>query len=78
MSQDLKEGDIVICDTGQSGCLTHLDGNGASVLLLNLCMWHGPVHGLRKPQDDADLSACPLEVDRFEQREIVRPVKPKR
>ena len=64
MSDYFKEGSVVIVDTGQSGCLTHLDGNEASVLLLNLEMWHGMTNRLRVPQDVADLAACPLNVER--------------
>ena len=68
---DIKEGSIVICDSGQSGCLTHLDGREASVLLKNLDMWHGLVNKLRLPQDEADLEACPLNVDREPKMEKV-------
>jgi hypothetical protein len=64
MSDYLKEGSVCICDTGQSGTLTHLDGKEASVLLLNLEMWHGITNRLRLPQDQADLNACPLNVER--------------
>ena len=59
-----KEGLVVIVDTGQSGCLTHLDGNEASVLLLNLEMWHGMTNRLRLPQNKEDLNACPLNVEK--------------
>jgi hypothetical protein len=64
MSDYFKEGSVVIVDTGQSGCLTHLDGNEASVLLLNLEMWHGMTNRLRLPQNQEDLSACPLNVEK--------------
>ena len=64
MSDYIKEGSVVICDTAQSGCVTHLDGSEASVLLLNLEMWHGMTNRLRLPQNQEDLNACPLNVEK--------------
>ena len=60
----LREGSVVIVSTGQAGTITHIDTQ-AQVLLANGDLWHGPEHGCRFPQDQADLDACPLEVDRF-------------
>jgi hypothetical protein len=64
--EKIELGSVVISDTGQSGCVTHLDGQEASVLLLNRDMWHGMVNRLRVPQDQVDLDSCPLDVERKE------------
>lgn len=64
MNNFFKEGSVVICDTGQAGTVTHLDGSDASVLLRNSEMWHGMVNRLRAPQSQADLDACPIEVEK--------------
>lgn len=64
MNISLEEGSVIICPTGQSGCLVQLEGCEACVLLKNLEMWHGTSNRLRLPQDDADLAACPFNVER--------------
>ena len=60
----LNEGSVVICDSGQIGCIVQLDGQQAFVLLKNMGIWHGIVNRLREPQDQADIDACPLEIER--------------
>jgi hypothetical protein len=64
-----KEGSVVICGTAQSGCIVDKVGDDVIVLLLNGDLWYGSVKLCRFPQDDADLAACPLDVDRFEERD---------
>jgi hypothetical protein len=73
MNDYLIEGSVVICDSGQAGTLTHLDRAEACVLLRNGELWHGIVNRLRKPQDDADLAACPIDVERVvKTKKIIR------
>lgn len=66
--RDFQEGDVVIVSTGQAG--TYLGGTTENswVLLANGDIWHGLINMLRKPQDQGDLEACPLDVDRFAHR----------
>lgn len=60
----MNEGSVVICDTGQAGTLIWKVADQASVLLQSGEIWTGAVHSLRKPQDAADLAACPILVDK--------------
>lgn len=64
MNDSFNDGDVVICDSGQSGCLVGIDGQDVWVLLKNGDIWIGSTKRLRKPQDQADLDACPLDVER--------------
>ncbi len=65
---NIDEGSVVICSTTQAGTVIQA-GSEVWVLLANGDIWTGPAHGLREPQDQADLDACPLEVERFVERE---------
>jgi len=66
----IKEGSVVICATGQAGTVVDdsIDTN-ICVLLRNSDLWFGPAYQCRLPQSKEDLDACPLDVDRFEERE---------
>jgi hypothetical protein len=61
------EGSVVVAGSGQSGCVIQT-GKDMWILLLNGDIWIGPPHTVRFPQDEADLAACPLDVDRLEKR----------
>lgn len=65
---DFEEGSVVIVQaTLQIGTIVQLD-QGAWVLLANGDIWVGSERGLRFPQDQADIDACVLNVDKFEGR----------
>lgn len=66
---NIDEGCVVITKTTQAGTVIQMDGSEAWVLLANGDIWTGPLHSVREPQDQADLNACPLEVERFVERE---------
>ena len=68
-----KEGDVVICSTTQAGTVIGLAGRDVSILLANGEMWHGIDSHVRHPQDEADLAACPLNVERLEPKIIKSP-----
>jgi len=68
---DFQEGEVVIVKTGQVGTLIQ-EGSDVWVLLQNGDIWTGPVHGVRYPQDEADLEACPMEVERFVDKNIIQ------
>lgn len=63
-----KEGSVVICNTGQAGTLVQIAGKEVWVLLRNSDVWVGQVHHIRSPQDQADLDACPIDVERLEKK----------
>ena len=65
---DFEEGSVVICSTSQAGTLVQVAGKDVWVLLANGDVWVGQAHHIRYPQDQADLDACPLNVDRLEKR----------
>ena len=67
--KNFVEGDIVIVDTGQSGCIAQLIGKDVWVLLKNNDIFVGLTHQLRYPQGQDDLEACPFDVDR-----LVKPI----
>lgn len=71
MDKDLKEGDVVIVSTSQPGTLCGLIGTQATVFLTNGDMWYGSVNQIRHPQDQADLDAAPINIDRFAVREKI-------
>lgn len=62
----MREGDVVIVgDTGQVGTLTYIGGPGQTqVLLRNGDVWTGDLNRLRLPQDQAEVDAAPLNVER--------------
>lgn len=62
---EINEGDVVICGSGQAGTLACEGKDSVCVLLRNGDLWYGPIHQCRKPQDQADLDAAPIDVDRF-------------
>lgn len=63
-------GDVLICGSGQSGTVIQICGE-LWILLLNGDIWIGPSNQCRFPQDEADLAACPLNVERLE-KPIIR------
>lgn len=67
---NLSEGDVVICSTGQAGTLIQIIGKDIWVLLTNGDIWTGQLHGARLPQNEEDLAACPLNIDRLEKKLI--------
>lgn len=69
---EFKEGDVVICVTSQAGTLAQITGKDVWIILRNGDIWTGPVHDVRFPQDQADLDACPVDVEREEAKRVVR------
>lgn len=66
---EINEGAVVIvATTGQAGTFVGQNSQHAGVLLANGDMWYGHAGEMREPQDQADLDAAPLEVDRFKNR----------
>jgi hypothetical protein len=65
----MEEGTVVICGTTQAGTVVMNASGDLMVLLANGNIWFGPSNQCRLPQSEEDLAACPLEVDRFEERE---------
>jgi hypothetical protein len=63
---EFVEGNVVICGTQQAGSIIHTDGRNVWVLLRNGNIWVGFINQIRMPQDQADLDACPLDVERAE------------
>ena len=68
-----EEGNVVIVSTSQAGTLIQIVKNDVWVLLTNRDIWTGPLHGIRYPQDQADLDAAPLNVERLEEKRTIRP-----
>lgn len=64
------DGSVVICGSGQSGTVIQT-GKDMWILLLNGDIWIGPTHTVRFPQDQADLDAAQLNVDRLVTRVII-------
>lgn len=62
---NIFEGSVVICGSGQSGSIIQMDSKNVWVLLKNSNIWIGPMHQVRLPQDQEDLDSCPLEVERI-------------
>jgi len=62
--KQFKDGDVVICSTGQAGTVIQFSGSDTWVLLANRDIWVGAPHKMRFPQDQADLDAAPLNVER--------------
>jgi len=65
---DFEVGNVVVCATGQAGTVIELTKRNVWVLLQNNDIWVGSASHIRFPQDEADLAACPLNVERFEPR----------
>lgn len=63
---EFEEGSVVICGTGQAGSIVDIFKRNVWVLLQNGDIWVGSVGQIRFPQDEADLAACPLNVERLE------------
>jgi hypothetical protein len=61
---EFVEGDVIICGTGQAGSIVECFKRDVWVLLRNNDIWVGPTSHIRHPQDEADLNACPLDVER--------------
>jgi hypothetical protein len=70
-----REGDVVICGTGQAGTVVQAIGRDLMVLTTNGEIWMGSDSHCYHPADDV-LAAAPLERDRFDERE--KAPKPKR
>ena len=68
---DFKEGSVVVVSTGQAGTISHLDGMEACVLLRNMELWHGMVNRLHFPQSQQHLDACPINVERVEEKRVI-------
>lgn len=66
------DGNVVICDTGQAGSICQISGRDIWVLLRNGDIWIGQTNRVRFPQDQADLDAAPVDVDRLETKRSVR------
>jgi hypothetical protein len=71
MNNSFREGDVVICGSGQAGSLVQ-EGSDVWVLLTNGDIWTGPENRIRHPQDQADLDAAPLEVEKIVVRNIIQ------
>ena len=71
MDSSFHEGLVLICGSGQAGSVVQIDGSNLWVLLNNGDIWVGPQHQCRTPQDEADLAACPLNVERLEVKRII-------
>jgi hypothetical protein len=68
----MELGQVVIVDSGQAGTVCEDAGGQLWVLLANLDVWVGPPSMCRIPQDEADLAACPLNVERLESKRIIK------
>lgn len=65
---NFNEGSVVICSTSQAGTLVQVAGKDIWVLLQNGDIFVGLAHEVRFPQDATDLAACPLNVNRLENK----------
>ena len=71
MSKEFIEGDVVICGSGQAGTVIQ-SGRDVWVFLRNGDVWTGPAHQIRFPQDQADLDAAPINVERLEAKRVIQ------
>jgi hypothetical protein len=69
---DFVVGKVVIVGTGQAGTIVESIKRDVWVLLRNNDVWVGPTSHIRFPQDEADLAACPIDVERLEPKIIRR------
>lgn len=60
----MRDGETLICSTGQAGTVIWVAGDAVQLLLRNGEIWTGPVNQCRTPFDAADLEAAPVEVSR--------------
>jgi len=60
----MVEGSVVIVSSGQAGTLVARSGESVTVLLRSGYLWQGPINQCRIPQDEQDLAACPIHVER--------------
>ena len=67
----MEDGSVVICSTGQCGSVIYSEKDNVWVLLRNSDIWVGPGSRLRIPQDQADMDACPINVERIEAKRTV-------
>ena len=65
---DHEEGSVVIVATGQAGTVIQT-GKYLWVLLANGDVWVGSFKQALPPQSPEHLAACPMEVERFVERE---------
>lgn len=65
---EINEGKVVITGTGQAG--TYIGGtkDQAAVLLRNGDIWYGNSGQMRLPQNQADLDAAIIDIDKFKGR----------
>ena len=61
---------VVIVSTGQAGTIMQSSAGQLWVLLRNYDVWTGDSNRVRLPQDQADLDACPVDVERLESKRI--------
>ena len=66
---DHEEGNVVVVATGQAGSVIQVCGSDVWVLLANNDIWVGSAKQALPPQSAEHLAACPLEIERFEERE---------
>lgn len=65
---DHEEGTVVVVSTGQAGTVVQT-GTEIWVLLANNDIWVGSSKQAFPPQSAEHLASCPLDVERFEERE---------
>lgn len=70
---EFVEGSVVICGSTQAGTIVQIANREVWILLRNGDLWVGPIHQIRFPQDNADLEACPIDVERLEKKGDFRP-----
>lgn len=63
-----KYGDVVIVKTGQAGTVLHVNDKEMAVLLRNRDIWYGQEYDARFPSSKQELKACPIDVDKWEER----------
>jgi hypothetical protein len=66
------EGTVIVVATGQAGTVIANIKRDVWVLLRNNDIWVGPTNHTRKPQDEADLASCPVEIERLEPKMVRR------
>ena len=64
--RSFEENDVLIVKTQQAGTVVQVNGKDIWLLLRNNDVWVGPSHDARFPQDQADLDACKVDVERLE------------
>lgn len=72
--KNFSEGDVVISTVqGQAGTVIQVADGEVWVLLRNGDLLTGPIHQIRFPQNQADLDAAPVDVERIEQKRSAKP-----